>query len=141
MSREEYLEITHLVRSIPSDPAFDILTTRVVVRTRTWTGGTTNRVNQGTPTNVDVEILPRPRVRESGDGIVIIDRIQPKSALGGYEPTDLVLANPIAANVERFWLLTAADGVTRKYVNSRLVTDKALHYGVELSGRDLRYPQ
>lgn len=138
MSREAFLKIAHVVRKIPSSAAFDILTTKVEVVTRTWSGV---RVNVGTATDSRVEILPRPRVRESGDGVIVIDRIQPRSALGGYAPTDLLPANPQAANVERFWILTAADGVERKYLNARLITDKALHYGVELTGRDLRYPQ
>jgi hypothetical protein len=137
MSREDFLQICHEIRGIPSSPEFDILTTKVVVRTRTWTPGP---VNNGVPTDVDVEILPRPRVRESGDGTIIIDRIQPRSALGGYTPQDLVPAEPQAANVERYWVLTAADGVERKYVNGKFVTDRALHYSVEFTSRDLRFP-
>ena len=138
MAREDWLQITHAVRGIPSSSAFDILTTKVVVRTRTWSGV---RVNVGTPTDVDAEILPRPRVKESGDGAIIIDRIQPSSALGGYTPQQLVPAEPQALNVERFWVLTGPDGVARKFVNARFVSDKALHYSVELNNRDLRFPQ
>lgn len=138
MSREDFLQICHDVRFIPSDAAFDILTTKVVVRTRTWSG---DRLGVGTATDVDVEILPRPRVEEDGDQGIVIKLIQPRSALGGYTPQDLLIPNPQSMTVERFWVLTGPDGVEREYVPDKLITDKALHYSVSLRCLDRRVPQ
>lgn len=136
MSRADWLELTNAIRYIPSDPVFDILTTKVVVRTRVWSV----EVGTGTYTETDIEILPRPRVREQGDDTIVIDRIQPQCPSGGYTPQQLVPANPLDAVTETFWILTAADGVERKYTQAMFVTDKALHYSIVLSGRDLRFP-
>lgn len=137
MARADWLELTNAIRYIPSDPVFDILTTKVVVRTRVWSVA----VGVGTYVDTDLEILPRPRVREQGDDAIIIDRIQPQCPSGGYTPQQLVPANPLDSVTETYWLLTAADGVERKYTVASLITDKALHYGIALAGRDVRYPQ
>jgi len=137
VSRDAFLKLAAKIRLIPSSPAFDILTTKVVVRTRVWSV----EVGVGTYVDTDLEILPRPRVREQGDDTIVIERIQPQCPSGGYTPQQLVPANPLDAVTETFWLLTAADGVERKYTQASLITDKALHYGIVLAGRDVRYPQ
>jgi hypothetical protein len=137
MSRDAFLKLAAKIRLIPSSPAFDILTTKVVVRTRVWSV----EVGVGDHVDTDLEILPRPRVREQGDNAIVIDRIQPRYSGGGYTPQQLVPPNPLDNVTETFWLLTAVDGVTRKYTTATLITDKALHYGILLEGRDVRYAQ
>jgi len=137
LSRADFLDLVREIREIPSSAEFDILTTQVVVRTRTWSPGP---VGTGTPSDSDLTILPRPRVKESGDGTIIIEIVQPAVGGFGYTPQQLVPSFPRSAAVEISWLLTAPDGVARKYTQARLDTSKALHYTIELSGRDLRFP-
>lgn len=140
MSREAFLKIAHSKRAIPSSAAFDILTTKVVVRTRTWTGGVDDVVDQGEIETDDVEILPRPRVTEVDDDHCSVSPIQPRSALGGHAPSDLFYIAP-TDGMERFWVLTGPDGIERAWVVDRIVTDKALHYTVYLSSLDRRNPK
>lgn len=133
------------IRELPGPTGFDILTSSVVVRTRSWFQDallTTPAANVGAGyhSDSDLTIWPRPRVIEQGDGTLVLKIVQPASATGGYTPQQLVPPAPRQANVDVYWLVTAPDGITRKYVQARLVTDKAFHYSVVLSGRDLRPP-
>jgi hypothetical protein len=140
MSREAFLQLCHKIRAIPSSPAFDILTTKVEIVTHTWTSVSGNNVRSGVPVETRVEIIPRPRIIEQGDTSVLIRIVQPSSALGGYGPTTLVPQPSSTSNVETLFALTFPDGVERLYTQARLVTDKAFHYEVELSGLDRKYP-
>lgn len=96
--RDRVNRIAERVRAIPSHPRFDERTTRVTIRTRTWAG----RVgSEGGFTDVDLEISPRPRVRElnqreiagSGgrylSGDLRIGPITPSYAGGGYTQEQL----------------------------------------------------
>lgn len=85
--------------------------TRVLIRTRTWSGSDTG---YGTATDIDVELLPRPKVQQiegvvaSSRGSVVISRITPAHVGGGYDPDDLILSQP--AGTEVFVVLIGPTG-------------------------------
>jgi len=75
---------------------------RVVVRTRTWSG---SKVRLGTPTDSDLEIVPRPKVTEKdGDALLSVEKID----LGTYTLSQL---NPSdVAGVEFYYSVTGPNG-------------------------------
>jgi hypothetical protein len=83
--RDDLLPVFYEARQLIQD--FGLRTHRVFIRTYQWSGP---RPNQGDRTTVsDVEILPRPRVRETEDGYTV-DKITPETSLGGYALSDLI---------------------------------------------------
>lgn len=94
-------------------PAFGVRQYRAFVVTRTWDGG---RIGDGLATDEEIEIEPRPRCREPGDGYRL-------DHAGRAEAFDLVLeevsltyteaelgGGTIAAGVEVFWRIEDAEG-------------------------------
>jgi hypothetical protein len=98
-------------------------TTRVILRTKTWSEG---EVGLGTLTTTDVELVPRPKVREKGPGIVEVGPITPQYGGGGYAPSDL--APSLDADQEHVWVLIGADGAEREYRWADTDTRRAFRY-------------
>lgn len=85
-------------------------TTRVIRRTRTWSGA---EVGLGTVTTTDLELVPRPKVRDAGPGLVTVGPITPAFASGGYDADDLAPSQTAAQDV--VWILIGADGTETAY--------------------------
>lgn len=111
----------------------------VILRTRTWNGG---RVGAGSSSDVDVEILPRPKVAEPPARLVF-------DAPGQYESGDLIVSkisatlaeqdiNPAAvAGVEVIWLVTdAVNGRAREYKLVGAPKNLAFGFTVQLRRRN-----
>lgn len=133
--RSSALRIANKLRALPSKPALDVYTTSVTVRTRTWAGGRVRA--DGGHEDVDVEILPRPKVREinqreiagSGGryeaGDVKVGPITPSHSGGGYTADDLA---PVASarGVEVLYVLEG--GISGEYMRIDIQTDRAFSY-------------
>jgi hypothetical protein len=116
--RSDLLSVVDDLRGIPSSSDFDLRRYRVVLRTRTWPGG---QPGLGTPTDVDMEILPRPKVRplspqeiaSSGgtfqQGDWMVDKITPDYGTGGYTPGAIHI-RPGANNQDVAVLLIGDEG-------------------------------
>lgn len=117
--RAKLIPAIQCIREIPTDLGMRRYT--LTIRVRTWSGG---RPGVGTPTDSDLTITPRPRVRAvsvrevqaSGgrytDGDLTADRINPYVAgppAVGYTPTQL---RPVASGPaqEVMYILTGDEG-------------------------------
>ena len=105
--RDDLLPIVQDGRALIQD--FGLRQSRVVIRTRTWSTGKTR---SGTYTDVDLELLPRPRIKETGDEALNVDRVTPQNTSGGY--TVAQLNPPDTAGVEIIYVVTAPNG-TKDY--------------------------
>lgn len=110
-------------------------TTRVIRRTKTWSGG---QVGLGTLTTTDVELAPRPKVRDAGPGQVVVGPITPAFAGGGYDHDDLVPAQTDAQDV--IWVLIGADGEERPYRWAGTDSRRAFRYMLTLQELDREDP-
>lgn len=133
--RTGLLKTVQRLRKLPSE-TFDVYTSSVVFRTRVWSNG---RVQSGTATTTDVEILPRPKVRKilsSND--LKVGPITPANSSGGYAPDDLVPSD--VAGTEYVYVVTGPDAVEREYAVAWIDTSKAFGYVLHLSPIDRRTP-
>ena len=105
---------------------FDVYTYTVTVRTGTWASG---KVGTGSPTITDLQILPRPRVREDGDSMLIVEGIVPSNPKGGY--TLAQLRPTTGAGVDFYYVVTGANG-THNYSLVEIDTGKAFLYSLKL---------
>jgi hypothetical protein len=134
-SLKQFLQTTG--RAIPG--ALGLRPTRVFVRSRTWSSG---KIQTGTPTIANLEILPTPRVTATaGDPSMRIGPITPAyqgPPAGGYTTAQL---NPgDAPGFEHVYILLGPDGVERAYKLLKLSTTRALHYTLELQSFDRVVP-
>lgn len=126
--RDDLLPIFYEARQMIQD--FGLRTHRVLLRTYQWSG---SRANSGDQSVTDVEILPRPRVRETADGYTV-DKITPETTLGGYTVEDLV---PVQnARRQLVFVVVDPDGNEREClpvpgVNS-VATDRNFGYSLTL---------
>jgi hypothetical protein len=134
VSRDAFLKLAANVRKIPSSAAFDILTSRVYVRVRTWAGTTEGAESRaGAVTTVDEEILPRPRVRHKGPGSIQIGPIQPYCVVGGVLLSDLLNVKDVKGTERVIFKIVDPLGNTRQYVADDIDASMALHYTVMAS--------
>jgi hypothetical protein len=87
-------------------------TSRVILRTRSWDGGS---VRMGDADDTDLELVPRPKVRESAPGYITVGPITPTYPGGGYTAEQLFPENTLEENEERFWVVIGLDGEERSY--------------------------
>jgi hypothetical protein len=134
VSRDAFLKLAAKIRLIPSSPAFDILTSRVFVRVRTWAGTTEGaEARAGTVTTSDVEILPRPRVRHTSPGSITIGPIQPECAVGGILLSDLLSVKDVKGREGVIFKIIDPLGNTQQYVADDIDGTMALHYTIKAS--------
>lgn len=134
MSRADWLELAATIRSIPSDPVFDILTSRVFVRVRTWAGTTEGaEALAGDVTISDTEILPRPRVRHTSTGKITIGPIQPLCAVGGVLLSSLLSITDTNGVEGVIFKIVDPLGNEQDYVADDIDGSMALHYTVRAS--------
>jgi hypothetical protein len=118
---------------------FDVHTSRVIVRSRLYPTAPGGRdVGLGTPTVTDLEILPRPKVRDAGNQRLRVSLIIPQNANGGYTPAQLKPAD--ADGFEYFYLVIGPDGTERGYTLEEIDTRKPFFYEVELAPLDRKIP-
>ena len=140
MSRDAFLKLAAKVRKIPSSAAFDILTSRVFVRVRTWTGTTEGaEVRAGDVTTTDTEILPRPRVRHVSPGMIRIGPIQSLCSVGGVLLSDLVSVTDVAGVERPLILIVDPLGNSQHYVVDDIDASMALHYTINASATSDRF--
>jgi len=133
--RTDLLKTVVKLRELPGPTNFDIYTSTVVVRHRTWSGG---EVKLGTPTDIEIELFPRPKVRDAGNGSITIGPITPQNAEGGYTPDQL---NPTESDgVESYYIVTGADGDERAYKLTEIDDRRAFGYTLTLQALDRRTP-
>lgn len=104
-------------------------TSRVILRTRTWDGGS---VRMGDPTDEDLELNPRPKVRDIAPGRLAVGPITPSYAGGGYTPAQLFPDDTLDADEERFWVVIGLDGEEREYRVSSIDSRRAFRLMFEL---------
>src|SRR6185369_1839041 len=92
--------------------ALGLRSMRVVVRSRVWSGG---KVRLGVPTDTDLEILPRPRCKETDANTIVVDKVQPKPAGVSFGYTRQQLRPDDDTATEYYYVVTADDGVERPY--------------------------
>lgn len=84
--RTDLLPVFQEVRELIADEdTLDLRTHRVIRRLITWQG---DAVGIGEACVDDLELLPKPRVREDGQNL-IVDKITPSHSGGGYTPEEL----------------------------------------------------
>lgn len=124
------------IRAIPGPTGLGVRSTSVVLRTRTWSGG---RVQLGTSTVVDLEILPRPKVRKEGEsGNLVVGPITPSNLAGGYTPAQLHPSD--AAGSEYYYVVTGPEGVARNYAARWLDDRHPFSYYLHLDPDDRAVP-
>jgi hypothetical protein len=133
--RTNLLKSVQRLLALPGPTGFDVYTMKVTIRVRTWDGG---EVRVGDSTDVDTEILPRPKVIESGVGATAtVGPVVPSNALGGYTPAML---NPtLTAGQELLYVLEGPAG-TRNYTLVDIDTQKAFSYYLTLQSLDRVVP-
>lgn len=132
--REDMLNTIAPIRALAGPDAFDILTSRVFVRSVTWTGTTDGpEVRAGDAAPVDVEILPRPRVRHVSPGSIKIINIQPFCSVGGVLLSDLLNVSDVAGEERVVFRIVDPLGNEQDYVADDVDASMAFHYTVNAS--------
>lgn len=83
--RDDLLPVFEGARQLIQD--FGLRQHRIWIRAGQWS---TNETLLGALTNTDVELLPRPKVRELGPNRLEASKITPEFATGGWDPLDLL---------------------------------------------------
>jgi hypothetical protein len=131
--RDDLLPVFDYGRTLIDD--LGLRTTRVILRTRTWDEG---QVGLGELTEVDVELEPRPKVREKRPGFVEVGPITPEYAAGGYAPD--AFDPPLTAGQELVWILIGPDGAERPYRWAETDSRRAFRYVFQLESLDRQDP-
>jgi hypothetical protein len=138
--RTNLLKTVNRLRRLPGPPAeggrFDVYTATVTRRLVSWSGGS---VKLGTATTTDLELRPRPKVREvSGDDVLRVGPVTPQNAVGGYSPSQL---NPtsLAAGEEFYYVVVGPFG-TKNYALTAFDTGRAFSYYLTLEALERKRP-
>lgn len=113
---------------------FGLRQTSVCVRTVQWSGG---EVGLGTATTTDVEITPRPKVTDRGNGRIVISKVTPSYSGGGWTPAQLIPEPDTGQDV--FLVLVGADGLEHHYRVSDF--DSRPNFGYEIEAEALDRPR
>lgn len=145
--RDDILEgVVDPLRYLP-DTTFGLRTFKVSLVRREWQplGSLPAKINVGTYSDTITVLRPRPKVREadgiSASGQLIVDKITPKNASGGYTPNELV--PPSEPGVEFFWLVEGpfANGPSvQEFKVVNIDTGKPFSYKVTLQSRNRKTP-
>lgn len=139
--RTNLLKTVNNLRALSGPTGFDVYTSRVTIRVRTWTGGDNGpEVRLGSYTDVDTEILPRPKVREAGGGTgLVVGPITPANDDGGYTPAQLNPAPSLTAGQEVLYVVEGPNG-TFTYTAADIDTSRAFRYMLTLTGLERKIP-
>lgn len=120
-------------------PGFDVHTSRVIIRSRQYPSSPDGPdAGLGTPTVTDLEILPRPKVKDAGNQTLEVSLIIPQNANGGYTPAQLRPSD--GDGFEYFYLVIGPDGTERGYALAELDTRRPFFYSVTLVPLDRKIP-
>jgi hypothetical protein len=128
--RTSLLPLLQTLRKLPSE-TFDIRTTSVLLRTRTWSDG---EVGSGTYSDVDLPILPTPKCKKVSDTQLEVGPITPSNSAGGY--TIAQLKPDDVEGTEWFYVCTGPDGVARRYTLLKIDQHKPFRYTLRLESFD-----
>jgi hypothetical protein len=118
---------------------FDVHTSRVIVRSRQYPSSPSGAdVGLGSPTTTDLEITPRPKVKDLGNQALEVSLIIPQNANGGYTPAQL--RPPDADGFEYVYVVIGPDGVEREYALQDLDTRRPFFYTATLTPIDRKIP-
>lgn len=131
--RDDLLPVFEDARQLIQD--FGLRRVRIIVRLGAWSTGETHL---GALTNTDSEILPRPKVERRG-GELIVSKITPSFATGGWEPADLQPA--IAAGQDFYLVAIGDDGNQKPYRLKSVNLTKSFGYTLTLEQIDLVEPE
>lgn len=122
------------------DPGFDVHTSRVLIRSRLWpvSANGSREVGLGVPTVSEVEILPRPKVRDAGNQALRVSLIIPQNANGGFTPEQLKPSD--ADGFEYAWIVVGPDGVERQYIPTDIDTREPFFYSANIVPLDRAIP-
>lgn len=127
--RDDLLPVLRDGRQLIQD--FGLRPYRLIVRTRTWSGGS---VRMGTSTDSDLEILPRPKVEETnGDKELRVSKID----LGLYTSSQLVPTD--SAAVEWYYVVIGPNG-SHDYTCSHIDTSPRFGFSMQLTALDRSRP-
>lgn len=135
------LKAVHAARKLLGPTATDLHTHRVIVRTRTWPGGDNGpEVRYGaTYTDSDLEILPRPHVRETPGGGLLVGPITPAHAGGGYTVDQLNPAPSLTAGQEVLYVVIGPGG-TRTFAAVEIDERRSFRYMLHLTSLERAVP-
>ena len=83
---------------------------RVYLRAGVWDGG---EIHLGALTNTDVEITPRPKVKEAGPSSLTVTNVTPVYPGGGWDPSTILPA--IASGSDYYFVVTNPRGDSLPY--------------------------
>jgi hypothetical protein len=106
--RDDLLGTVEAARAIVDD--LGLRTTRVFVVRREWSA---SELRTGTDFDVELEIVPRPKVAEAGMGTVTVGPITPSHSIGGYAPSELLPSDE--QSVEHLYRLVGPSGESETY--------------------------
>ena len=119
------------LRALTGPLGFDVRTMTVTRRIRSWTGTEDGgpEVGTGSYEDDDLTLDPRPKCRETADGL-LVGPITPEHASGGYAPSDL---NPqeLEAGQETYYVVTGPGG-THRYMLASIDDSKPFRYMLSL---------
>ena len=83
---------------------------RVYLRAGVWDGG---EIHLGTLTDTDVEITPRPKVKEAGPSSLTVTNITPVYPGGGWDPSTIL--PDVASGSDYYFVVTNPRGDSLPY--------------------------
>lgn len=140
--RTSLLGVVNLIRSIADETLLNGgvgLDVRLYTVVRRRIRHHTGKSKLGEPTVEDLEIVPKPRVREAGQGsILIVDQITPKHTTGGYSSVEL--NPPDEPGFEFMYVVTGPDGLSRNYKLTEIETVRPFNITLTLQTLDRKPP-
>lgn len=130
--RDEVLPIIDAARSLIQD--FGLRQTRVFRRNGQWDGG---EIHLGNLTNTDTEILPRPKVEDTGRGLKV-SKVTPSYGAGGFTPEQLRPSESVG--LDHHYLVIKPDGTGRPYFLAECNFTKNFGYELALEPLDRDQP-
>jgi hypothetical protein len=131
--RDDLLPVVDTARTFID--SLGLRTTRVILRRKTWSA---NEVGLGDRVDTDLELEPRPKVREAGPGRVTVGPITPSYPGGGY--TIAQLAPFLGEDEDSIWILVDDDGTERPYRWAGMDDKRAFRIMVTLESLDREDP-
>lgn len=120
--RDDVLRAVNAARAVPA--SLGIRDSRVYLRSKVWTAGSgSDEIGKGTLAATDVEITPRPRVKELVGEKLRVGPITPSHSTGGYTPATLSPSD--TAGSDFVVAVESPDGTTREYQITRLNQEPA----------------
>ena len=136
--RTDLLPTLDSLRALTGPATFDVRTSTVTIRTRTWTGTTVRDATRaGSYSDSTLELTPRPKVQQVGNGSLLVGPITPAHASGGYTPEQL---NPTPTDSTEVTVIVDGPNGSHEYVIVGIDTSKPFRYMLQLAANDRAVP-